>query len=626
MNLVRIIILLCFSINVYAQGYVPKWSLKQKSSLENGLPSINSHNDYMQKLPLFTALVNKVSFVEVDIVKYNKKLFVAHELNLIQENRTFKQMYIKPLLEQLKQNNGFVYSDSSSFTFFVDIKSNAKSTLKLLVAQTERYPQLFSKSKVNIIITGNHPKPKNFTNYPDYILFDGKKEIEYSEKELNKIACISFDFREFTKWNGKGGLQDYEIVALSKQIKYAHNILNKPVRFWNVPNTKGLWRTFVNLKVDIVNVDKLYDCRNFYDLFSKSTYTEKNPHKAYHPTYVSDGKKTKIKNVILLIGDGMGFPQLNAGLFANRGELSITNIKNMGMIRTQSSDNFTTDSAASGTALATGNKTNNTSIGVASDGKKIENISEKLKKVNIKTAIITTDPIFGATPASFYAHQKSRNNTDAIISDLINSDIDVVIGGGMQYIKKDANTISELKKSGFEMIENTSEIKNVQGEKFSLILPDSDFPGINRGQSDILPKSVKETLKYLDKISNNGFFMMVEGAQIDVGGHWNDIAFLVEEVLDFDKAVAEALKFADKDGETLIIVVADHETGGLSILQGNIDLGMVEACFTDNDHSGVGVPLFAYGPFSHLFRGIMENTEINKIIESLLLNNNENEK
>ena len=326
----------------------------------------------------------------------------------------------------------------------------------------------------------------------------------------------------------------------------------------------------------------------------------------------------KPRNVILMIGDGMGTTQVTAGLIAN-GNLNLLRFTETGFVKTNSADNLITDSAAGGTALATGEKTYNGAIGVDTAGTILPNIVELVEENGFSTGIIATSSITHATPASFYAHQKSRKLDEAIAQDLVNSEVDLFMGGGSKFFSNrydNQNLISELNEKGFHLIDQLDQ--NVEGkEKIGYFIAEEQPLSYTAGRGNFLPEATEKAVDFLS-LKNNGFFLVVEGSQIDWGGHRNDMRYIITEMLDFDRAVGKALDFAEKDGNTLVIVTSDHETGGMSITGGNINQKLVEAEFNTGGHSAVMVPLFAYGPGAENFGGIIDNTEIYKKIREAL--------
>ena len=323
-------------------------------------------------------------------------------------------------------------------------------------------------------------------------------------------------------------------------------------------------------------------------------------------------KKATAKNIILLIGDGMGVAQLYAGMVVNNGHLNIEQMKHIGLSKTYSANDFVTDSGAAGTALATGQKTYKRAIGVSVDTIPIKSILEIAEENNKATGLVATSTITHATPASFIAHQPSRYNYEEIAEDFLKTDIEVFIGGGLKHFndRKDGQDLTKtLKANGYDVIVNPYDIVNSTSDKIAGLIYEDSPPKHSQGRGDMLPQSAVKAMVTLNR-NPNGFFLMIEGSQIDWGAHKKNTDYVVEEMLDFDKTVGEVLKFAEADGNTLVIVTADHETGGMTINEGDIKKGEVKAKFTSFDHTGVMVPVFAYGPGSEDFCGIYENTEI----------------
>lgn len=352
-----------------------------------------------------------------------------------------------------------------------------------------------------------------------------------------------------------------------------------------------------------------------------SSYRNTEFHADYKPSYKNDGTDKPVKNVILLIGDGMGLAQATAGMYANHNALTITNLKNIGLVKTFSLSDFITDSAASGTAYATGKKTKNGCLGVDSLGNKFPNMTEILSPLGYATGIVTTDKITGATPSAFYAHQIKRNMTKEILEDLVDTKALFVAGSSVKVFEKDGTgKLDDLKKKNFKVLHDYKKLaSSMKADKIALICEDKNAAFISEGRDpNYLKETTKEAIKFLSSKSDKGFFLMVEGAQIDWGSHNNAIENVVREVLDFDKAVEEALRFADKNGETLVIITADHETGGMALREGNIEKGKIKARFATGGHSPIMVPVYAYGPQAQNLRGVQDNTEIfAKILSAL---------
>ncbi len=328
----------------------------------------------------------------------------------------------------------------------------------------------------------------------------------------------------------------------------------------------------------------------------------------------------KPKNIIFLIGDGMGLAQIYSGMVTKGDALNIERFKCIGFHKTYSFNNIITDSAAGATAFSTGEKTYNGAIAVGPDSIPIETILETAEKKGLSTGLVATSSITHATPACFIAHVKSRALDEDIASDFLKTDIDVFIGGGSSFFEKRTdgkNLLNDLKAKGYEVDTTKNEIISSKAKKlvglYAATQPDS-ATGV---RGDILHKA---TQKCIDILSENqqGFFMMAEGSQIDWGGHANKQTYIIQEMLDFDKAIGKALDFAEKDGNTLVIVTADHETGGFAITGGSIKDKKVEGKFISTYHTGVMIPVFAYGPGAENFTGIYQNTDIyKKMMEEL---------
>jgi len=336
-------------------------------------------------------------------------------------------------------------------------------------------------------------------------------------------------------------------------------------------------------------------------------------------TFTQKFKGKKPKNVIMMIGDGMGTSQIFAGLTANGGHLFLDNFKQVGFSKTQSSNNYITDSGAGGTALSTGQKTYNGAIGVNTDTVAIKTILEMAEDHGLATGLVSTSAITHATPASFIAHQGSRGSYEDIAADFLKTDIDVFIGGGYKHFteRKDKRDLtSELKQKGYQVLRNMDEIAQVKTGKLAGLTADEHNEVYPKRKMN-LPLSTQTALDILNQ-NKKGFFIMIEGSQIDWGGHANNTIYIVNEMLDFDQTIGKALEFAANDGETLIVVTADHETGGFALTGGDMKTGMVKGAFPTGDHTATMVPVFAYGPGAENFTGIMENTDIAKKIIQLM--------
>ena len=335
--------------------------------------------------------------------------------------------------------------------------------------------------------------------------------------------------------------------------------------------------------------------------------------------YLQTKSKKNPKNIILMIGDGMGLAHVYSAMTANRGHLFLENFKNIGFSKTYSSSDYITDSAAGGTALSSGVKTYNGAIGLDADKKPVPTIRDLAEKSGLKTGLVSTSAITHATPASFIAHTASRGNYEEIAADFLKTDIDVFIGGGIKNfeVRKDGRNLSnELKAKGYQVLYTIADIQKVKSGKLAGFTAQEHNPPMPERGEMLVPAT--ETAINLLSQSKKGFFLMVEGSEIDFLAHENITPGVVLETLDFDRAIGAALKFAASNGETLIIVTADHETGGMTINGGDYKTGMVTAKYTSGEHTGIAVPVYAFGPGADQFTGFMENTDIAKKMMKLL--------
>jgi alkaline phosphatase len=331
------------------------------------------------------------------------------------------------------------------------------------------------------------------------------------------------------------------------------------------------------------------------------------PVKSDHP----DIAKTA-KNIILLVGDGMGLTQISSAFYFKKTTPNYARFENIGLTRTSSTVRIT-DSAAGATAFAAGEKTYNGAIGVDADTMAIPSIVEILSREQWATGLISTSSITHATPACFYAHVKSRGMEQEIAAQMPSSDIDFFAGGGTGFftdsLRDDKkNVLGELEANGFEVNTKRLERRHDPTKKYAYLLGDPALPAMTQGRGDFLSKATEEALDYLSSSSEN-FFLMVEGSMIDWGGHANDTEYLVTEMIDFDDAIGVALDYAEKEGNTLVIVTADHETGGFTLSNG-VNYDEIKGTFSTGGHSTALIPVAAYGPGSELFRGVYENTGI----------------
>ena len=353
-----------------------------------------------------------------------------------------------------------------------------------------------------------------------------------------------------------------------------------------------------------------------YHFSNDDKYTVSTPYQTVHVTQPSGDK---VKNVIFLIGDGTGLSQWSVGWVANGGALNIDNMPVAGYSRTYCLNKLVTDSCAGGTALAIGEKTQYGYIGVDGDGQPVQSVLQYAKQVKgMKTGVTVTCRINDATPADYCIHGTSRKDEEGLAAQYVTADVDFISGGGTHFWNQRSdgrNLIEEMKAQGYTYVDRWEDIAGAQGDKFLGLYDEYDLkPSLDRGP--VLMESTLKALKMLD--NDKGFFLMVEGSQIDDWCHRNKVGYMCEELFDFDKVIGAVLEWAEMDGQTLVVVTADHNTGGLTLLKGSIEERTVKVHFSTSGHDGIVVPVFAYGPGAERFAGVHENSEIGQIVKELL--------
>jgi len=617
---------------------------------------IHSHNDYTRTMPFYEAYSQKIYSIEVDLFYRNDTFYVSHEEADINSQKTFESLYLNPLLSLYKINNGRAWSDADrSIQLVIEIKSgNTDEFMDALVNIIKQHPDVFNPetnpNAVHIVITGHVPAADKFSKYPASISFDGDLNQVYTNEQLKRIALFSTDFSNLSHWNGKGSLTRDDKSKVIAAIDKAH-ALGKPIRFWESPDCITAWNTFYWMGIDYINTDHIEQCAEFFSDWKNKNYEistgekttgegltrtdrlDKTTHnfggfendkmqltksiKIYAPTYRNDGAKKPVKNVIFLIGDGMGLAQIASADRVNKG-LSMLNMRHMGLITTSAQDAFTTDSGAGGSALSCGYSVPNRHICMSEDGTPYPLITDFFLKQGKACGVVTLGNVADATPAVYYGHNVERDNSDAITRDLLENKLTLLAGSGMEVFTKrqdHINLVDSLKKNGYTFISNINEINSKRGKE---ICVDEDMEKAADVENiDLLARTTSKSIEKLSQSSSKGFFLMVEGAKIDYAGHARCFPGSIMETLSFDMAIAEALKFADKNGETLVIVTADHETGGLTLIDGNNKTGHVTACYVTDDHTPIMVPVFAYGPQAQKFIGKYYNYEMPWKIKAL---------
>ncbi|WP_336514815.1 alkaline phosphatase [Pollutibacter soli] len=573
----------------------------------------HSHNDYEQKFPFKAAWQQGFGSIEADVFLDKGKLIVAHDTKQMKLQRGLDSLYLIPLAQVVTGNNGYVYADTSKkLQLMIDIKTEAIPTLTRLVEILKGYPALTTTSTLKIVISGNRPSASTYHEYPAWILFDGDLNASYSPEELNKIEMMSGNFQQYSVWKGTGLLPENDKARISAAVQKAHEA-NKKIRFWAAPDNINSWNTFVSLGIDYLNTDRVEALATFLKQYPDRTFSGSSPHKLYTPKYRNDGLEKPVKYVIILIGDGTGLAQWYAGYTANHAALNVFSMRQIGLSKTSSYDSYITDSAPGATALSTGKKTNNRSVGVDHTGAKLTLLPDIIATRKMRTAIVTTGDFRDATPASFYAHRSQRSDYKGMMEDLAKARVDVIMGAC--NMRQYDSAAAALRKK-FSVTHSLTSVSS--SSKLPLIVADSVAAlSMERGRKQWAETAFDKTISLLSR-DKNGFLLMLEGAQIDHGGHANKLPYAVSELLDFDQVIGKAMQFADSNGETLIIVTGDHETGGLTLTGGDYESGMINGQFSTGGHTAIPVPVFAYGPQSQLFRGVYENTEIfSRILKAL---------
>ena len=335
----------------------------------------------------------------------------------------------------------------------------------------------------------------------------------------------------------------------------------------------------------------------------------------------------KPKSIILFIGDGMGVAQVTTAIMNNVGS-NFMRFTNGGLILTASTNSWITDSAASATAISTGVNTYNKAIGVDADQNNLKLLVDYASEAGKSFGIITTSSITHATPAAFYSNNLWRNEEYDIALQLSESEVDVIIGGGFKYFlpenengkRKDGrNLLNEMKDRKFSVVFDMEDLMSLDKGKTDKVVALLAYDAIDKEKnpSQKLADMTAAAIQILNK-NENGFFLMVEGAQIDWKAHDNEYDKMLFQLEDFNEALGVALDYAETDNELLILVTADHETGGLTLLQGWAKSMEFKEQWSTNGHSGSMVPLLATGAGSERFGGIMKTEEFGRRIISLI--------
>lgn len=326
-------------------------------------------------------------------------------------------------------------------------------------------------------------------------------------------------------------------------------------------------------------------------------------------------------NVILIVGDGMGVAQVYTSVVAEGERSSFLRFPYSGFSRTYSRNRYRTDSSAGGTALTTGRKVENYHVNWGPDSTRYATIFDDAVRAGMWTGFVVTSSVLDATPASTYGHVPHRKMFDTLSLQMAQCQHSVMIGGGRKSFlpenrKDGAAPLDTLAKRGYGVVTTIDSMTRYGGEKMVALLYEGD-PLTAPARGDMLNEGTKKALSMLSR-NEKGFALMVEGSQIDWACYNNDTAYLRAEMADFEMMLKTVLDFAERDGSTLVVVTADHETGGVTLPTGDIGKGENDVRFLWGDHTGVMVPVFAYGPGAELFSGIHENTDIPALIRWIM--------
>ena len=369
----------------------------------------------------------------------------------------------------------------------------------------------------------------------------------------------------------------------------------------------------------LVAVVAVVSCKKKQDEKQLQYYATPNPYEIV--SVEEPSQDNEVRNVIIMIGDGMGLEQVSCAWVVNHGKLNIDNFTSIGLSRTYCTNELITDSGAGGTAISSGQKTGYSHVGTAADSTDIPSVLVKAKELGKKTGVAVTCHFADATPCDFCCHNEYRYNQDDLIADYVDCGVDYLSGGGLDWFtvnRKDGRDITkEMAAAGYTVALSEDELMKAELPVIGILAPDNLPVAMERG--DLYRHTVARGLDILSRESgDNGFVMMLEGSCIDDWLHGNDIGKAMEELLDFDRTIGDVLKWAEADGHTLVVLTADHATGCLTLQDGDLEKGEIGIFFASESHNGIAVPVYAWGPGSKAFTGIRENDEWGRIIASFV--------
>lgn len=328
-------------------------------------------------------------------------------------------------------------------------------------------------------------------------------------------------------------------------------------------------------------------------------------------------------NVVLVIGDGMGLGMVSSASLLIHGPAQGLNFERApvtGLMKTHAANALVTDSAAAGTAMACGFKTDRKKLGMLPDGRPVKNLFEAARESGMATGVVTTSGLMDATPASFTAHNAHRDNEEAILADQLLSRTDLMIGAAWGHLEASgkagdlADAVTDAAARGITFVTNPAELAAASIPFVALFPPRSNSPEAGG------PELEMSVGKALSALSDNGspFILVVESEETDEFGHDNNADRIVESMGELERAISRILEFAGERGDTLVLITADHDTGNMSVVRGRPDEGRAQIRWATDGHTGTWVPLFAFGPGAEAFNGVFDNTEIARRLADML--------
>jgi len=333
------------------------------------------------------------------------------------------------------------------------------------------------------------------------------------------------------------------------------------------------------------------------------------------------------RNVILFIGDGMGIGHVSAAsdlLGFPGGTPAMIDTPHVALVRTWVADNLAPDSASTGTAMATGFKTRKKAVGVLDDGREVRSLFEVAHDQGRATGVITTSGLVDATPATFTVHVEWRDDYHEIFEKMLASDTELLIGGDWTHFSKAKKNRAYLdllaraenlgQADGYQVIRDPSSIDTAELPLLALFPP---RPGGGNSHGPPLAETALRAIELLRE-DPEGFLLLVECEITDEFGHSNNIEEVMNGMRELNAAVAAVLETTEGDGETLVVVTADHDTGTLAVVDGDYEEGRAKVRWATGQHSSQWLPLFAFGPGAERFTGVLDNTEVGKLIAQAL--------